>query len=105
MQSPRAIIVGTAVVAAAVWLSAMSWVAGDHIASRNGAEGSEGQRRQDVLRQITETYSEKSSPHAGLYAPGKIHPPIKYINVELKKRDAKWRVRLEHDRIDWFDVS
>ncbi len=68
--------------------------------------GSLGREREDELLEATRHYVEQHPDAPAAMAQGKEFAPKEFLNEELARRHAKWRVRSVHGLVfETFDVS
>lgn len=69
------------------------------------AAGSEGGRRNAVLRDITALYVARGKDVSSGMRSGVEFAPTAFLNAELERQEAKWRVGGVRPRIEFFEVS
>lgn len=88
---------------AGLWGSLLSTAQSDGPSS---AAGNEGDRRNAVLRDITVLYVERGKDVSPEMRSGAEFAPMAFLNAELKRQDAKWRVgSVNGPRAEFFEVS
>lgn len=67
---------------------------------------SEGSRRDAVLKTLTQAYVARGDRVSPQMAAGSALAPVDYLNSELLRQGAKWRVRDSgNEAVEMFDVS
>jgi hypothetical protein len=98
-----AVILCLALVAAWQWES--SWLAAKANHDLTAAPD-EGDRREEVLRRLTEVYVSRGKEVSERMRGGLELAPVPFLNSELERQGAKWRVGTDGGaKLEYFDVS
>lgn len=89
------------------WLETETPQSGQGIAAeeQSGESLAVGQLRNAVLDTLTIKYRSRYPERKLQIVHGKKLAPLKFLNGELKRQGASWRVELEKGRLDFYEVT
>lgn len=100
-----AVILGLTVCATAAWQWESTGLAKRATHDLTAAPN-EGDRREEVLKQLTEVYVSRGKDVSVRMRGGLELAPTPFLNSELERQGAKWRVEpAEGSKVEFFDIS